>query len=119
MVVQWIIIGLFILICLWYIKLEHHTRKVKVTLIIILGAIIYFSMVGIFNSEKVDLTSPRGIVNAVYIYFGWIGQTASSLWDIGSDTVTMVGNAVRLNNESDESNSPMNRLAMLRNKIDK
>ena len=102
MVIQWIIIGVFILIGLWYIKFEHHSRKVKIVILVLVGALIYFSMVGIFTSEQVSLNSPRGVVNAVYVYFGWIGQTAGSLWDIGSDTVSLVGNAIKIDNTEEE-----------------
>ena len=98
MIVQWIIIGVFVLIGLWFLKMEHHTRKVKIITIALIGLVIYFSMVGIFTSEQVNLTSPRGVVNAVYVYFGWIGQTMSNLWDVGTDTVSMVGNAIKVNN---------------------
>ena len=84
-IIQWVVIGVFILVGLWYLKMEHHTRKVKIIVLIVIGALIYFSMIGIFSSEKVDLTSPRGVINSVYIYFGWIGQTATTLWDIGAD----------------------------------
>ncbi len=98
MIIQWVIIAVFILVGLWYVKMGHHAHKIKIVILVVIGALIYFSMIGIFSSEKVDLTSPRGIVNSVYIYFGWMGQTASSLWDIGSDTVNLVGNAVRVNN---------------------
>ena len=102
MVIQWIIIGMFILIGLWYIKMEHHGRKVKIVVLVIVGALIYFSMIGIFTSEQVSLTSPRGVVNAVYVYFGWIGQTAGGLWDIGADTVHLVGNAIKIDNSEDD-----------------
>ncbi|MBT7101943.1 hypothetical protein HN935_00340 [archaeon] len=98
MIVQWVIVAVFVLAGLWYLKMEHHSRKMKVVIIVLIGALIYFSMINIFTSSQVDLTSPRGVVNAVYIYFGWIGQTASSLWDIGSDTVGLVGNAIKVNN---------------------
>ncbi len=101
-IIQWIIIALFVLIGLWYIKVEHHAHKVKIAILIILGLLIYFSMVGIFSSDKVNLTSPRGIVHSAYIYFGWIGQTASNLWNIGTDTTTLVGNAIKINNSDEE-----------------
>ena len=65
-------------------------------------AVVYFSMMGIFSSEKVDLTSPRGVVNAVYVYFGWMGQTVTSLWDIGADTVRTVGNSIKINDPGEE-----------------
>jgi len=96
--IQWIIIGVFILIGLWYLKVEHHARKIKIIILVAIGVLIYFSIMGIFSSEKVDLTSPRGVINSVYIYFGWIGQTTSNLWDIGINTVDLVGNAIKVNN---------------------
>jgi len=46
----------------------------------------------------VDLKSPRGIIDGVYLYVGWIGHTTSSLWDIGTNTVSLVGNAIKMNN---------------------
>ena len=102
MIVQWVIIAIFVVAGLWFLKMEHHSRKFKIILIVIIGALIYFSMMNIFTSERVSLTSPRGVVNAVYVYFGWIGQTASNLWDVGADTVGMVGNAIKFNNNETE-----------------
>ncbi len=102
MIANWVIIGMCVLIGLFLLKMEHHTRKIKVISVIIIGFILYFSIVGMFTSEQVDLSSSRGVVNAVYLYFGWIGQTATNLWDIGTNTVDLVGNAIKINN-SDES----------------
>ena len=103
MITHWIAIIILIIIGLAYLKFEHHTRTLKIAAIIIIGFMIYFSIIGVFSSEHVDLTSPRGIINGVYLYVGWIGQTANSLWNIGTDTVTMVGNAVKINNTEDNS----------------
>jgi multisubunit Na+/H+ antiporter MnhC subunit len=96
-VVIWVAIGLLVFIGLFLIKMEHHARKVKVLVIVMIGLLLYFSIVSIFSSEKVDLTSPKGIVHAVYVYFGWVGTTVAKLWDIGADTVHTVGNAIKLN----------------------
>jgi len=108
--IQWIIIGVFILIGFWYLKMEHQTRRVKIVVLIIIIALLYFSMMGIFSSEKVNLTSPRGIVNGIYVYFGWIGQTMSNLWDIGVDTVRTVGNAIKISNNSEDEGAPRAKL---------
>jgi hypothetical protein len=97
-----IIIAVFILLALAYLKFEHHGRRIKIVVLILIIALIYFSIAGVFSSERVDLTSPRGVVNAVYLYFGWLGQTASSLWDIGTDTVHLVGNAIKVNDTDEE-----------------
>ena len=98
MLIHWIAIALVIIIGAYFVKLDHHARKIKIVIIVILVLIAYFSIMGIFKSNEVDVTTPKGIVNAVYIYFGWIGQTFSNLWDIGTDTVTTVGNAIKVNN---------------------
>lgn len=99
---QFAIIGVLIIIVLAFLKFEHHGRKIKVILGIILIAILYLSLAGIFNSGQVDVTSPKGIVQAAYLYVGWLGETATSLWDIGKETVGMVGNAIKINNTQEE-----------------
>ena len=103
MLIKWIIIGVFIILGLFFLKMEHHTRKIKALILVLLGFIIYFSLVGMLNSNDVDVSSPKGIVGAVYTYFGWIGETGAKLFDIGKDTVSLVGNAVKLNNSDEDS----------------
>ena len=103
MIIQWIIIAILILIAFIFLRMDHVTRKFKIATIIIVGFLLYFSMVSIFSSQEVDLTSPRGIVNGVYVYFGWIGRTATSLWDVGTETVHMVGNAIKTGNSTKKS----------------
>ena len=77
------------------IKLEHHAKRLKVVLLIIVAILLYLSIIGMMRSEKVDLSSPSGLMNTAYVYFGWVGQTAVNLWDVGVETVHMVGNAIR------------------------
>jgi len=101
MLTKWIIVGVLILIGFWYLKFEHHAHKIKAVVILLIVGLIYFSMMGMFSSEQIDITSPRGVVSAVYVYFGWIGQTAGNLWNIGVDTTHMVGNAIKLDDDKD------------------
>tara|TARA_Y100000310_G_C20651820_1_gene799852 strand:- start:1693 stop:2004 length:312 start_codon:yes stop_codon:yes gene_type:complete len=92
-----IFLAIFVLLAFLVLRVEHLGRKVKIVAIILIGLLIYFSIASIFSSESIDLTSPRGVVNAVYVYIGWIGKTANNLWDVGKDTVNMVGNAIKFN----------------------
>jgi len=101
-----IIIVIFIALALIYLKTEHHAKKIKIVLIIIIVAFLYFSMMGILSSDNVSLSSPRGVVNAVYVYFGWLGQTAGQVWDIGTDTVGTVGNVIKINNSGSDDGMP-------------
>jgi len=103
MIVEIIVVGIFVIVGIIWLQFEHHTRKYKAVAIVIIGFLIYFSVVGLFSSDKVELDSPRGVVNAVYFYFGWIGETSVKLWDIGTDTVNMVGNAIKVNNSEDKN----------------
>jgi len=102
MIIELIVIILFAWIGLTLLKMEHHTKTIKIIAIILIGLVIYFSIVGVFNSDKVDITSPKGIVNAVYFYIGWIGQAAVDVWDIGVDGVKTVGNAIKLNKTDEQ-----------------
>ena len=99
---MWIAIGILVLIGLFYIKMEHHGRKVKLIVLVLICAMIYLSIVGLLSSNRVDLTSPSGIVNGAYLYVGWIGETAVKLWDVGAESVGLVGNAVRFNKTEEE-----------------
>jgi uncharacterized membrane protein len=102
MIVQAIVIAMFIIIGLILLKAEHQTRKVRIIAIVLIGFLLYFSIMSLFTSEQVDITSPRGVVRATYLYFGWIGRSASNLWDIGVDTAHLVGNAIKFNNTEPE-----------------
>ncbi len=98
MIIGWMTVIILGLIILMIIEMEHRARKVKIIAMILVGLLLYFSISGLFASSKVDLKSPRGIIDGVYLYVGWIGHTTSSLWDIGTNTVSLVGNAIKMNN---------------------
>ena len=95
--IHWIAIGVLILLGFMLLKFDHHGRKIKLVIVLVVAALIYLSIISIFNSESFDLSSPKGIVKATYLYFGWLGRTAANLWDAGKETAGMVGNAIKFN----------------------
>lgn len=94
---SWIIIAVLVVLALLILRIEHTGRRVKVFVLIIIVALLYLSVMTLFSSDAVDLNSPRGIVNAIYLYFGWMGKVISNLWDIGKETANTVGNVIKLN----------------------
>ena len=102
MIIQTIVILMFLIVGFIFLKAEHQTRKVKIIIIVVLGFLLYFSIVSLFTSEEVDITSPRGIARTTYVYFGWIGRTATNLWDVGVNTVRLTGKAIKFNNTTPE-----------------
>ena len=99
--INWVIIGIvFLFLALLYLKFEHQGRRIKLVLIIILAAILLLSLMSVFSSKNVDLSSPGGIIKAGYFYIGWVGHTISSLWEVGVETTGKVIKAVDMNNSS-------------------
>ncbi len=88
---------IFVLIAFLVLRVEHIGRKVKIVAFILIGLLLYFSIMNLLTADSIDLTSPKGVVNAVYLYFGWLGKTASALWDVGKETVNMVGDVINFN----------------------
>lgn len=95
--VNLIAIAIFVILGLILLRMEHMGRKAKWVLLILVGLLIYISVASLFTTEGVDLGSPGGIAKAVYLYFGWMGRTLGNLWDVGKETVHMVGDAISFN----------------------
>lgn len=98
-----IAVGILVILGLVLVNLEHHARKIKIAAVIVVLMMIYFSVVAVFSSGKVDLNSPGGIVGGVYYYFGWLGSSLSQLWDIGKDSALAVGNVIKMNTSEKQS----------------
>ncbi len=102
MVISWIVILLLLAIGLIYMKLEHHGRVIKVIVLVFLLFMILFSMSSILKMRgTTDYSDPKEIVQTVYYYFGWLGNTLSQLWSIGQETAVTVGNVVKVNESED------------------
>jgi hypothetical protein len=93
---EWVMFALFALIAYALLKINHHTRKWRLLLIVFLGFLLYFSIMVSFQSNNVDLSSPLGVVNAGGVYLRWAGNSVLDLWDAGVETTTVVGNAIKI-----------------------
>ncbi len=102
MVISWIVILVLLGIGLVYMKLEHHGRLLKAGILVFFLLLILFSMSSIFKTRDTDSSSPKEVMNTIYLYFGWLGNTVNQLWDVGSDTVVAVGNVVKINDSEIE-----------------
>ena len=96
MIVESVAIGILAVIGLYFLKVEHHTRKIKIIAITIIALLFYLSATGMFKSGNVDITSPRGIISGIYLYVEWLGESIGELWDIGVETTGRVVDAVRI-----------------------
>jgi hypothetical protein len=97
MILKWAIVAILLLILLWYIKAGKHAKKIKIIIVILILLFGYYSIVTFFAPERAELKAVRGIINTANVYFEWVVQASANLWDIGTDTVHMVGNAIKTN----------------------
>ncbi len=96
MVIPWIVIIISLLILAIFLKFEHHAKTIKTIILLLFLLLLGVSMYNMFKSQSIDTSSPKEIVNMVYMYFGWLGNTVSELWDIGKSTVQTVGNVIKI-----------------------
>jgi hypothetical protein len=92
-----IVITVLLVIGLLYVQIEHHARKIKITVLILVIVSIYFSLSSVFSTNEIDTTSPSGIMDATLLYVDWVSSTSVKLWDVGTETTHMVGNAIKVN----------------------
>ena len=101
MIISIIIAVLIIAGIIIFLKLDHHTKKIKAIILVFLLLMLYLSIANIFSKRSVDLKSPSGIVSAVGIYFSYVGHVVANLWDIGLETGEKVKKAVKVENETE------------------
>ncbi|MDO8517355.1 MAG: hypothetical protein Q7S33_04495 [Nanoarchaeota archaeon] len=95
-----IIVGAILILLFFFVfKLEHWGKRIKLIAILIIGVMLYFSAVSFFNSgeDNIKLDSPKSIMNGVWGYFGWLGNTLFSLVDITKNMGKSVGNVIKTN----------------------
>ena len=96
-IINILILCMFVFLAFVLLRIEHLSKKVKLVIIVLLGLLIYVTAFGVISSSGINVATPRGIVNALYTYMGWIGKTATNLWDTRHDVGSIVGNAVKMN----------------------
>ncbi len=96
MIIPWIVIIIAVLLVVCFMKLDHHAHILKTVIIIGIILLLGFSMYNMFKSKNIDYSSPKEIINTIYMYFGWLGNTVSELWQVGKDTVSTVGNVIKI-----------------------
>jgi hypothetical protein len=102
---SWIIIVLLLVLGSVVLKFEHHGRKILLSIAIIIGVLLYFSIMAIMNSSEVDLNTPSGVVKGIYIWAGWLGNSFVELFDVGKNAVAGIGNVINQVNSTKPENA--------------
>ncbi len=83
MALMFVVIGILVVAGLIFIQFEHHTKKLKVGIALIFGLLLFFSVMGFYNSGQVDFSSVKGSFQTVSLFFTWMWDSSLELWDAG------------------------------------
>ena len=86
---DWIVIGLLIVIALFFAKVKHIRHKFFAIGVIILIIFFYVTVSKVIREKNVDITTFNGILIAGKIYFSW-------LLHAGENVKTVVGNVIKM-----------------------
>jgi hypothetical protein len=92
-----IFIGVALLLVFIFLKIEHAGRLLKVFLLVVIGALIFFSLSSLIKSNAMDVDSPQGVIQVVTVYFKWMGNAITNLVDVSDEVISIVGNAIKVN----------------------
>ena len=80
-----------------FIHFEHKLKAVKAVALILILLIIGSSVYTWIRNDTNDLNSPKGVVNSIYMYTGWMGEIGIKLVSTLTESFNAVGNVVKGN----------------------
>jgi hypothetical protein len=99
--IGWIIFGFFLICAYLFYRADHHLRFIRTLVILVIAILLFFSLKAVLSSDSVDLSSPTGVLNAIYFYVGWLGETTVELWEVGTQSFSLAGNVVKVDSSVD------------------
>lgn len=96
--VSWILIVIcFLILAIVFIKFEHHTKRIKLVILLLFIFFVYFSASSIIKSSGIELNSVKGWIDVGGLYFSWLGNIGTNIWNSGAEFKTIVGNVIKVN----------------------
>lgn len=88
--INWIIIGLLLVLLLFLAKARHVKHKFYAIFLVLVLLFIYLSASRVFSGANIDFKSFEGWVKAGKLYFSWLVH-------IGGNLKSLTGEAFKLN----------------------
>jgi len=91
--IEWIILGIFLIIGLIIIKLSYAKSKIKFFAILLILILIYASATTVLSKNNIKLNSVDGYGKAASLYLTWIVEAGNNLWQTTGNVIkTISGN---------------------------
>jgi hypothetical protein len=97
LIMMYFIIGVIVLFILIIVsmKMEHTHARMKLIGILIFLTFLYFSITFIITKTEAQLNDFKSLVGGTQVYFNWLVNAASGVFDFGKDAVMAVGNVIK------------------------
>lgn len=86
---NWLIVIIFVVLILIFVKMRYLKHKVFVILVIILLLTIYLTASNVLSGYDINWKSVAGVEKAVKVYFVWLGGTFDNLKVLTANAVKM------------------------------
>ena len=85
MIMIYVIMGILVVAGLIFIQFEHHAKKLKVMVGLAVVLLVFFSVMGFYNSGQSDFSSIKSSLDTVFFFAGWMWQSSLEIWGAGVD----------------------------------
>jgi hypothetical protein len=96
---EWIIIGVMIVIALFVLRVKHFKHRFYVIFLIILIVFFYVSVSRVVSENSLNLRTFDGLMSAGKIYFSWLVHAAGNVKTISGNVINLdwKGNLTKVN----------------------
>ncbi|MEM4330779.1 MAG: hypothetical protein QW273_02100 [Candidatus Pacearchaeota archaeon] len=93
--ISWLLIIVVILLILALMKLEHLSRVALIVFFILLILGLFISIKIVSNENKLDFSSPKGILNSFVIYGKWVDVKLKSAFNSTKTTLRVLDDSFK------------------------
>ncbi len=86
---NWIVIGMLIVLFLIALRFKHLKQKAFLIAIILLALFFYISASKVIKTESINLKTFDGVVSAGRIYFNWLIHLGGNVKTLGGQAIKM------------------------------
>jgi len=93
--ISWIIIGLLLVLLLFFAKARHVKHKFFAIFLVFILLFLYLSASQLFSGANIDFKSFEGWIKAGKIYFSWLVNIGGNLKNLAGEAIKLdwVGNS--------------------------
>ncbi len=85
----WIIVAVVLIGGFAYIKLGSTKDQIKLVLVVLLALFLFGTILVVYASNKLELTTTKGLIDAGKVYLGWLGNGFQNLKALAGNAIGM------------------------------